>query len=134
MHLLLPTLTLLATLGTLGTATTADTLRPKNWDLRLLKPGCQPSGSNFDISVYHAQGVSDRPCMDLTTVRGLNLSLVDTVSWKSPSDPQFDLCMYARGDCAADGLVGEIRDGWGVCVGYAKWKGWKAVEKGAECD
>lgn len=104
------------------------------WDLRLLKPGCQPSGSNFDISVYHAQGVSERSCVDLTTVRGLNLSIVDTFSWKSPSEPQFDLCMYAGGDCDSGELVGEIRDGWGVCVKYEGWKGWRAVSKGEECN
>ncbi|OGM47886.1 hypothetical protein ABOM_003251 [Aspergillus bombycis] len=126
----LPTLTLLTTLATLGTATTADTLRPRNWDLRLLKPGCETSGSNFAISVYHAQGVSERSCVDLTAVRGLNLSIVDTVSWKSPSEPQFDLCMYGSGDCDAGELVGEIRNGWGVCVKYEGWRGWRLSPRG----
>ncbi|KAB8070753.1 hypothetical protein BDV29DRAFT_160142 [Aspergillus leporis] len=116
------------------TASTQDTLKPRSWDLRLLRPGCVSDGANFDISVYHSSGVSERSCVDLTAVTGLNLSVIDTVSWKSPSEPSFDLCMYRNGDCDAEGLVGAIRSGWGVCVSYEKWKGWRAVAKGEECD
>ncbi|KAB8236976.1 hypothetical protein ETB97_004358 [Aspergillus alliaceus] len=116
------------------TASTLDTLKPRNWDLRLLKPGCKPNNSNIDISVYHSSGVSERACDDLTAVNSLNLSIVDTVSWKSPSEPSFDLCMYKTGDCDSEGFMGQIRGGWAVCVKYEGWKGWRAVPKGEECD
>ncbi|KAE8355125.1 hypothetical protein BDV28DRAFT_146416 [Aspergillus coremiiformis] len=120
-------------LALIATTTTADILKPRNWDLRLLQPGCQPNNSNIDLSVYHSSGVSARDCTDLTSLPDLNLSMVDTVSWKSPSEPGYDLCTYRTGDCDAEGAE-AIRGGWKVCVKYTGWQGWKAVARGEDCD
>ncbi|GAB1213837.1 hypothetical protein ATERTT37_002990 [Aspergillus terreus] len=86
-----------------------DALKPRNWDLRLLTPGCKTNESNIDLSVYHASGINARDCAALD----VNASLVDSVSWKSPvENARYDLCMFADGQCGADGFVGVIRDGW----------------------
>ncbi|KAE8148094.1 hypothetical protein BDV25DRAFT_22754 [Aspergillus avenaceus] len=133
MHLSLPSFLLLLTpvIATAqSSATIQDALRPRNWDIRLLKKGCNPDSANFDLSLFHAQGLNEQTCDDLSTAR-LNFSAVDTVSWKSPGTTSYDLCMYADGGCSAN--VGEIRGGWGVCVPFSGWRGWKVVGKDEEC-
>ncbi|PYH84823.1 hypothetical protein BO82DRAFT_399239 [Aspergillus uvarum CBS 121591] len=112
-----------------------DILRPRNWDLRLFSPGCDPNTTSFDLSLWHRQGVSATDgCAALDA--GLNASAVDSFSWKSPStSSQYDLCLYGAG-CEAgegEGDVQVIRSGWEVCVKYTGWRGWGVVAHGGEC-
>ncbi|KAL4897543.1 hypothetical protein BDV59DRAFT_167953 [Aspergillus ambiguus] len=127
---------LLSLLSLLPVATAAlthdvrDALKPRNWDLRLLKPGCTANSSNIDLSVYHASGIGARDC---TTV-DVNGSLVDSVSWKSPSETsRYDLCMFTDSQCGAHAFDDVIRNGWQVCYVYSGWKGYKVVAAGESC-
>ncbi|RAL02803.1 uncharacterized protein BO80DRAFT_463058 [Aspergillus ibericus CBS 121593] len=109
-----------------------DTLRFKNWDLRLFTPGCNPNTTSLDLSVFHAQGVSGTDgCTPLDS--SVNVSSVDSFSWKSPGATRYDLCLYEG--CGEDGTgrVEVVRDGWEVCVGYWGWRGWRAVEADGAC-
>ncbi|RAL12196.1 uncharacterized protein BO97DRAFT_477960 [Aspergillus homomorphus CBS 101889] len=115
---------------------TRDILRPRNWDLRLFGPGCDPNTTSFDVSVWHRQGVSATAgCTTLDA--SLNATNVDTFSWKSPGASQYDLCLYSSG-CAAEGGEGVgstqvIRNGWEVCAKYSGWRGYRVVAHGEDC-
>ncbi|GIJ87365.1 hypothetical protein Asppvi_006271 [Aspergillus pseudoviridinutans] len=110
---------------------TRDILKPRNWDLRLLGPGCNPNASNIDISVFHRSGLYGTECEGLDT-SVYNTTSVKSVSWKSPGVNRYDLCMYSDAGCAA-GNADVIRDGWEVCYLFTGWAGFKVVEGGQEC-
>ncbi|RAK86963.1 hypothetical protein BO79DRAFT_288792 [Aspergillus costaricaensis CBS 115574] len=133
---LLPTLTT-TTLLFLPTAYTSslETLRYKNWDLRLFSPGCDPNTTSFELSLFHRQGVSGTADGCETLDSSVNVSAVDTFSWKSPGATTYDLCLYdvCGSSGNGSGRVEVIRDGWEVCVKYWGWLGWGVVEHGGDC-
>ncbi|PYH47829.1 uncharacterized protein BP01DRAFT_389732 [Aspergillus saccharolyticus JOP 1030-1] len=115
---------------------TRDVLRPRNWDFRLFSAGCDPNTTSLDVSLWHRQGVSATGgCATLET--SVNLTQVETFSWKSPGASQYDLCLYGAG-CATKGGEGAgtvqvVRSGWEVCQAYMGWRGWGVVAHGGEC-
>ncbi|PYI02340.1 hypothetical protein BO78DRAFT_432967 [Aspergillus sclerotiicarbonarius CBS 121057] len=116
-----------------------DILRPKSWDLRLFLPGCNPNTTSFDLSVFHAQGVSATAAgCNSFDAGSVNVSAVDSFSWKSPGVTRYDLCLYERctdGDGGnGTGRVRAVRDGWEVCVPYeGGWRGWGVVGADQDC-
>ncbi|KAF9889883.1 hypothetical protein FE257_006973 [Aspergillus nanangensis] len=88
-------------------------LQPQ-WDLHLLKRGCVSNSSNIDLSLYHDSGINSRACDALDNTPNLDLSAVDTISWKSPGTTRYDLCMFRDRSCQGNAMD-VIRDGWEVC-------------------
>ncbi|GKZ54844.1 hypothetical protein AnigIFM49718_010967 [Aspergillus niger] len=130
---LLPTITTLLFVPTAYTSS-LEILRFKNWDLRLFTPGCDPNTTSFDLSIFHRQGVSGTDGCETLDDASVNVSAVDTFSWKSPGATTYDLCLYdVCGSGNGSGRVEVIRDGWEVCVKYWGWKGWGVVEHGGDC-
>ncbi|EHA23529.1 hypothetical protein ASPNIDRAFT_37529 [Aspergillus niger ATCC 1015] len=109
-------------------------VEPIKWDLRLFTPGCDPNTTSFDLSIFHRQGVSGTDGCETLDDASVNVSAVDTFSWKSPGATTYDLCLYdVCGSGNGSGRVEVIRDGWEVCVKYWGWKGWGVVEHGGDC-
>ena len=155
---LLPTLTTLLPILPGAYTSTLDTLRYKNvrppspkpiyiplptntsyddiqWDLRLFSPGCDPNTTSFELSLFHRQGVSGTADGCQTLDSSVNVSAVDTFSWKSPGATTYDLCLYdvCGSSGNGSGRVEVIRDGWEVCVKYWGWLGWGVVDHGGDC-
>ncbi|RLL98295.1 hypothetical protein CFD26_100034, partial [Aspergillus turcosus] len=85
------TLTLTLMLSASSALQTREILAPRNWDLRLLGPGCNPNASNIDISVFHRSGLYERDCEGLDP-SVYNETSVKRVSWKSPGEEErYDL-------------------------------------------
>ncbi|GKZ46130.1 hypothetical protein AbraIFM66951_009030 [Aspergillus brasiliensis] len=127
----LPTITTTILLFLPGAYTSFEILRPKNWDLRLFTPGCDPNTTSFDLSIFHRQGISATDGCETLDAASVNVSAVDTFSWKSPGATMYDLCLYDV--CGSGGRTEVIRDGWEVCVRYWGWLGWGVVEHGGDC-
>ncbi|EAW09320.1 uncharacterized protein ACLA_035230 [Aspergillus clavatus NRRL 1] len=130
MHLLTLFLLLLGTVAAIQ-APTRDALKPRNWDLRLLGPGCDPNDSNIDISLFHRSGFVGASCEAVDTGE-FNTTSVKSISWKSPGEDRYDLCIYGNAGCrgaAAD----VLRSGWEVCYPFSGWKGWKVVAADVAC-
>ncbi|KAH8422475.1 uncharacterized protein LDX57_000228 [Aspergillus melleus] len=125
---LLPTF--LAAALTIGTSTAL-----KNWDFYIFKPGCDPENVDISLYIYHAIGTRVQSCTALDTREDLDLSEADSLSWKSPAAEraQFDLCMYADGDCSGV-HTDVIRSTWDICYPYNGFKGYKVVPIGAACE
>ncbi|PLB52562.1 hypothetical protein P170DRAFT_434282 [Aspergillus steynii IBT 23096] len=131
MHI--PTL-LTALTSTLALSAEFQVLKPRNWDLHLLSPGCSPNSSNFDVSLYHRSGVAARSCVSLTDDGAtLDTGKIDSISWKSPIEKHYDLCTFKDASCSKEGFVGAVRSDWAVCYPYQGWMAWKVVGFGEEC-
>ncbi|KAN0077380.1 hypothetical protein V8E54_005684 [Elaphomyces granulatus] len=117
-----------------------DTLRPSNWQLRLLGPGppaCDPNSNtgNAAISIYTRQGLDAAKCTSLDTSM-FNNSTVQSISWKSPGiTAVYSLCMWKNSDCSGGeaGLADEIKTDWQVCYPFTGWKAWSTVKQGTSC-
>ncbi|KAH1623088.1 hypothetical protein KXX31_003739 [Aspergillus fumigatus] len=127
------TVALTIVLSTTSALETREILAPRNWDFRLLGPGCNPNASNIDISVFHRSGLYGRDCEALDTSL-YNTTSVKSLSWKSPSTgaDRYDLCMYRDAECGSDN-TDVIRGGWEVCYPFTGWVGFRVVQGGTEC-
>lgn len=105
----------------------------EQWDLRLFSPGpppCDPTSPNIELSVFHRAGLYGRNCTALDDA--LNTQTVASLSWKSPTEDEYDLCMFTDAECACE-PVDRIASGWEVCYPYSGWRAFVVVEKGGSC-
>ncbi|RJE18834.1 hypothetical protein PHISCL_08835 [Aspergillus sclerotialis] len=121
----------------LATATPMDAakraaLAPRRWDLRLFSeapPICDPSESNIDLSVMHNYGFYGRNCTDISP----DPNIVKSLSWKSPGETVYDICMFDDETCSGE-PVDRITNGWDVCYLYSGWRAYTVVLAGKGCE
>lgn len=79
--------------------------------------------------MLHNYGFYGRNCSDVSYV--LESEHVESLSWKSPGDVAYDICLFEDPECASE-PVGKITDTWAMCYLYSAWLAYSVVPKGWE--
>ena len=56
-----------------------------------------------------------------------------SLSWKSPGETVYDICMFDDETCSGE-AVDRITNGWDICYPYSGWRAYTVVLAGRGCE